>query len=105
MKFYCNALVLNIFTGNTRAGITPGLSNNELELEQVSIGRDQEKYRHQGNNDLIHIYEGLKKLFFKLTTLRSNCLLTAPNADIEPYSKETMQSQVGNYLSTRGKLN
>ena len=56
MHFYCNALVLNIFTGKTRAGIIPGLSNNELELEQVSIGRDQEKYRHQGNNDLIHIY-------------------------------------------------
>ena len=58
MRFYCNALVLNIFTGKTRAGITPGLSNNELELEPVSIGGDQEKYRHQGNNDLIHIYEG-----------------------------------------------
>ena len=58
LRFYCNALVLNIFTGNTRAGIIPGLSNNELELEPVSIGRDQEKYRHQGNNDLIHIYEG-----------------------------------------------
>ena len=54
----CFLLVLNIFTGNTRAGIIPGLSKNELELEQVSIGRDQEKYRHQGNNDLIHIYEG-----------------------------------------------
>ena len=50
-------------------------------------------------------YKYLKKLFFKLTTLSSNCLLTAPNADIEPYLKETMQSQVGKYLSTRGKLN
>ena len=58
MRFYCNALALNIFTGNTRAGIIPGLSNNELELEQVSIGRDQEKYRPQGNNDLMHICEG-----------------------------------------------
>ena len=60
MRFYCNALVLNIFTGNARVGITPSLSINNIEFEPVGrpIGRDQEKYRQQGNNDLIHIYEG-----------------------------------------------
>ena len=58
MRFYCNALVLNILTGNTRAGITPSLSNNNMEFDAVSIGTDQEKYRPQGNNDLMHICEG-----------------------------------------------
>ena len=46
-----------------------------------------------------------KFLFCKLITLSSNCLLTDPYDDIEPYLKEAMQSHVGKHLSTRGKFN
>ena len=58
--------------------------------------------KHKSCNVMINTYNFL---FFKLITLSSNCLLTAPYDDFEPYLKEAMQSQVGKHLSTRGKFN
>ena len=47
----------------------------------------------------------LKCLFFKWIILSPNFFYVAPHADIEQRLQESIQSQVGKHLSTRGKIN